>query len=202
MLQSFCSCHCAQQWTQKGILAQSENWPIKEREQANKKRTLHTDLSLETEDRCQGTKLKTETETELWIQSNVWRFAEIRKEFWACVDWFRQRLSRDFQMTRNNCEKEKAKLKKKRKQQALMLVYSNDEKQMAEKVKERIGRKKRKLKKELGEKKEKVKERGQALRLDQITSPASLRLVGSTNAIPLHNNNNQCNQCNTTAQQQ
>ena len=58
-------------------------------------------------------------------------------------------------MTRNNCEKEKAKLKKKRKQQALMLVYSNDEKQMAEKVKERIGRKKRKLKKVLGEKKRK-----------------------------------------------
>ena len=54
-------------------------------------------------------------------------------------------------MTRNNCEKEKGKLKKKRKQQALMLVYSNDEKQMAEleeKVKERIWRKKRKLKKE------------------------------------------------------
>ena len=51
-------------------------------------------------------------------------------------------------MTRNNCEKEKGKLKKERKQQALMLVYSNDEKQMAEKVKERIGRKKIKLKKE------------------------------------------------------
>ena len=54
-------------------------------------------------------------------------------------------------MTRNNCEKEKGKLKKERKQQALMLVYSNDEKQMAEleeKVKERIWRKKRKLKKE------------------------------------------------------
>ena len=35
-------------------------------------------------------------------------------------------------MTRNNCEKEKGKLKKERKQQALMLVYSNDEKQLAE----------------------------------------------------------------------
>ena len=54
-------------------------------------------------------------------------------------------------MTRNNCEKEKGKLKKERKQQALMLVYSNDEKQIGEleeKVKVRIGRKKRKLKKE------------------------------------------------------